>query len=624
MDIEAFIRWALDDSRTVDQRYTVELLVDQGVSCWNSKRRIYHRETLDDYIARNRERKLNPAYEPHYSEESLRKAVEYLAVVKSWSLFSERPIRDLTALGFLAALEDLSVVNHCAVEDLSPLTRLPALRKLHLGTPGYDFQVFNCRDFTPLARCAGLRDLSVGFDAHWPDFTGLDTLTRLDRLTLSGNLLALPRGIAFPSVRHGKLHCMPLVARNVAELPQFPGCEFFTLSGAERLDGIERMPALRNLELIGPFASLEPLTALKELTCLTITATDHRHIDKMPRDLSPLVRLPKLHFLQVGTHVECLLDVPRDYSPLVDAPALRELVVKHCPPVEVEVAAIRACLPPCEDLYLLPEPRPIPALRMVIGPQKLRPPYREEHREPNETGLIDIGLRSCEARWAGSFLHRVISGRIGHRDWGTTATNGTARMLDVCIQSFESVTKLPLILDATREAIARLRPDYDRAAFSISLTVPPPENTEAQKALIEKFRDEQDRAESEQRARDRAEYLERLHLMELKVQEGAEITPEEFSPSERAPDPAPPWEKESEEEDDDEEGGGSDIATKEKPAPPSMFYDADDHPLADNYRLYGVLTLDTVFFHPRDRDLAIQLMRREPDVDLPEEEPSET
>ena len=30
MDTEAFIRWALDDTRTVEDRYTVELLVENG------------------------------------------------------------------------------------------------------------------------------------------------------------------------------------------------------------------------------------------------------------------------------------------------------------------------------------------------------------------------------------------------------------------------------------------------------------------------------------------------------------------------------------------------------------------------------------------------------------------
>lgn len=621
MDTEAFIRWALDDARTVEERYTTELLVEQGVNWWWSRRKVFNRDPIDVRLARNRERKLNPAYEPHYTEDDLRKTAEVFSEMKSWSPHSDRPIRDLAVLAFLPSLEEVSLNICCHVGDVSPLARMPRLSKLRLGSPGHDFRNFLCCDFTPLARCAALRDLTLGFDAHWPDFTGIDALTQLDQLTLSGNLLALPHGISFPSVRSGKLYCQPLAARDVAALPQFPNCEFLTLSGAERLDGIERMPGLRNLELIGPFGSFEPLAALKELTCLTVTATDQRHIDIMARDVSPLVHLPKLHYLQIGTHVHCLLDVPRDYSPLVDAPALRELVVKHCPPVEVEVAAINAGLPPCDDLYLLPESRPLPALRMIIGPDNSfpGPPHREEHRGPDEAGLIDAGLRACEERWVTRFVQGHIGQRVGHQDWGRAAASGTDRRLFVTVESFECIAKVPLIIDATREAIARLRPEYDRIQFSISLKVPPPEDTEAQKELLAKFREEQDRVEFEQHERDRAEYLERLHLLELKKQEGAEITPEEFSPSERAPFPEPPWKKESEDDDDDDEGDDSDIATKEKPAPPRMFFD-DEHPLAMNYSIYGLLTLDVLWFHCRKRDLAIQIMGREPDEEYPEEE----
>jgi hypothetical protein len=41
MDAEAFIRWALDDARTLEDRYKIELLVDLGVARWYSKRKIY-------------------------------------------------------------------------------------------------------------------------------------------------------------------------------------------------------------------------------------------------------------------------------------------------------------------------------------------------------------------------------------------------------------------------------------------------------------------------------------------------------------------------------------------------------------------------------------------------------
>ena len=168
-----------------------------------------------------------------------------------------------------------------------------------------------------------------------------------------------------------------------------------------------------------------------------------------------------------------------------------------------------------------------------------------------------------------------------------------------------------------------LRHDYRWASFMIALRVPPPKPTPDQEQLLEKFQDEQDRWEHEQRCRDRAEYLERLHQLELKQQEGAEIAPEEFSPKDRDPYPEPPWEKENDDaddadggDDDDDENG--EIALREAPAPPPDIFD-DEHPLAGNYRLCGVLTLEEVWFPPHFRDLAIHLMGREPDVDFPEE-----
>ena len=503
--------------------------------------------------------------------------------------------------------------NGFEAADISPLATLPALRKLMLGFPGSEFSNSACRDFTPLARCVHLRKLILGFNFTWPDLTGLDSLPELETLELSGNLLAMPNGASFPRVREGKLYCMPLAARDVAALPQLPACEFLFLSGAERLDGIERMPHLRNLTLSGPFESFAPLTALQELTCLTVTATDHRHPKRQPRDVSPLVRLPRLHYFKIGP--DHILDLPRDYSPLVEAPALRELIVQSCPPVAVEVAALNAGLPPCDDLYLAPEPRPIPPLHMIVTPHG-RGPSREEHRAPGEAGLIDRGLRECEGRWVGRFVQNLVSERIGHTDWGTAGAAGLSRSLWVEIESFEVVEKLPEILDATREAIARLLHDY-HASFMICLRAPPPPPTPAQQQLEEQFQHEQERWDFEQRKRDHEEYLERLHRLELKKEEGAEIKPEEFSPSERAPYPPPPWERES--DDDDEEEGSGNFVVKKKPEPPPNRWD-DDHPLADNYRLLGELTLEKVWFRPHHRALAVHLMRREPDEEVPKEE----
>lgn len=616
MDTEAFIAWSLDPARTIDERYTVELLVEMGVSHWNSKRKIFDTQTFDQRMALSRERKLNPAYQPQYSEESLAKSVESLAVMKSWWARPDLPIRSLGAFRFLTALESVDIA-FAEPSDVSPLADLPSLTKLSLGYPGSPTYNTRCEDFSPLARCTALRKLTLAFNVHWPNLDGLDALTQLESFILSGNLHALPRGIIFPSVRRGGLYCIPLASRNVADLPQFPACEFLTLSGAERLDGIEKMPRLRNLTILGAFQSFTPLESLKELTCLTVTPDGDPVTERQPLDVSPLTRLPKLAYFKIGPpHV--YLDHPRDYSPLAEAPALRELVVTQCPPVQMEVAAINAGLQPWDDVLLLPEPRPLPPLRIIVSPHPPHEPRNQEELDPEDNGLIDAGLRECHGRWVQAYAQTFISNLLDNPDWGTIKANGAYRTIHATVESFGVVERLSEIVEGIRAILARLRGNY-AGDLTISLRVKPPEATPAQKELEAQFRERQDEWEMEQHFRDRAEYLEKLHQMELKKQEGAEIDPDEFSPAGTQPYPKPPWEEGDEE---DEEGGGDDeigIAIKEKIDPPPSFFD-DEHPLAEQYRAYVTVNLEELWISNHYRGIVCHLMQREPDVEIPEEE----
>ena len=109
MATEAFVDWALDDARTREQRYTVEVLVEQGIRHWNSHRKIYESEPFENSYARSRERKLNPAYEPFYNEEGLRKTAESLADLKNWWP-SGHTITNLDAVRFFPSLEWVWIV----------------------------------------------------------------------------------------------------------------------------------------------------------------------------------------------------------------------------------------------------------------------------------------------------------------------------------------------------------------------------------------------------------------------------------------------------------------------------------------------------------------------------------
>ncbi len=614
MDTEAFVRWALDGARTVEERYTTELIVEHGVSCWNSRHGIHRTETFEAMSERKRQRAYNPAYDPRYSEQAVRRAAEAWPEIKSWSEHcghDDRSIRDLQVLRFLTELEEVHL-HGCEVDDVSPLAELPRLRSLH-------FSSSTCRDLRPLARCAALRDLQLKLIRHWPDVRGIADLPEVEMLLLEGNLLVFERAI-FPKVKFANLKCEPLEARNVRDLPQLPACEFLSISGIESLEGIEAFSRLRNLTLETPTESFEPLVGLPHLSCFT--ARDHE-----PLEVTPLVRVPKLQFLCFNTWNKTRLKPvrPRDLAPLVEAVSLRELEVIGNPLLETEAAAIQAGLPSWDDLYLLPEPRPLPPWRLLAWPPQKIPRGPEVNRMPGEPELVDLGLRERELRWAERFLRRAITQKLGTSDWCEPPTDHsyhqhytphivspTYRSISVEFHSYGLLDKLPLVVEAMRESLARFRPEY-RIHLWIRLKVPKRVPTPAQMELEKKFHEEQEEAEWERGVKEREEYLERLHRYELKKQEGSKVKPEDFAPGEREPLPPAPWDTEDDEEEEDEAendaDGDSDIGVREKSEPPFSWED-DEHPLADNYNLMAQFTLTECHVFNRDKSIAEYLLHR--------------
>ena len=601
MDTEAFTAWALDPARDTEERYMALLLIERGVSFWHAHHRTGVYSSLQETVAEKRERRLNPAFDPRYTETNARRACEMFPRLTTgyFGGYGERPLRDLTALRFLDQMESVTISN-CEATDLSSLTAMPALTTL-------SFASAFCDDFRALARCKALRNLSLSIGIRWPEVAGLEALEDLDTLSLGGNLLAFPPGLAWPRVRIGTLNCTPLCARDAAALPFLPQCEFLTLSGVDRLDGIERYTRLRNLTLAGPVRSLAPLGSLTALTSIAYSSD-------RPRDISPLAKLPRLHVATFHATPDFHHPAkPRDYSPLTTAPALREIAVSGCPPVEMEIAALNAGFPPCDDLWLAETPRPLPPLRFIIAPGNKAPRYPEPGPGAE---LPDTAVQACESRWVQRYAERTLRERIGYKEWGeVTSSIGLSSSIWATVEAFDVVEKLPLIVDALRSVLAALRRDY-LGTVMISLRVRPPEQTPAQKELEQNFRDLQERADFEQRQRDQAEYLEKLHLHELSQQEGDAISPEEFAPTAPVPDPVPPWE--ADEEDEDDQGGHTGLATKTRPDPPPSWLD-DEHPLASNYRLLATLTLDELWCLPHHRDLAIYLMGRQPDLEIPED-----
>lgn len=610
MDSGAFIRWALDPRRTIEERYTVELLVEDHLPAWHAKHQTQHYSSWQEQAERNRQRALNPGYEPCYLAEDVERATEILAERNYWhhaSSFHGRLCRDLAVLRFLPQLEDLQL--DCATPDCSPVGELPRLRKLK-------FSNATGEDLRPLMRCTGLRELSLQLNTHWPDLTGFEALQQLEELHLTGNLLALPPGLNWPLVRRGTLKCEPLALRSVRELPQLPNCEFLTLKGVERLDGIEAWPRLRNLTVEGVVRDFAPLTALPELTWFS-------HFGAEPLDVTPLAQLPKLQCVHFRTQHKYAMDKmrPRDYAPLAEAPLLRELHVEGCPPVEAEVKNLNALLLPWDDALLAAPPRPMPAFQMFIASMEKHPRRPDLEGDAAAGDLADEGLRACEGRWVGRFLEKLITEKLGQADWGNARADGMARSFFVTIQSYAVVEKLPVIVAALREAMSRLRHEYE-GQFMISLIAPAVIPTPAQLELEKKLRAAEDDEDFERRHREYQEYLDRLHRYELKRQAGLEVSPNEFAPPPPPEATAPPPAPTEENWQNDDADADGEIATEiEVPEPSGSFLD-NEHPLADEYRLLGRLSLNEVWFLPHHRDLAIYLMGRPPDAEIPAEKPS--
>ncbi len=610
MDAETFVRWVLDDSRNLEELYTTELVVEQALGTWKARNGIHGIESFEQRMEKQRQRKLNPAYRPTFTEENLRRAAEMLPSQKYihwYPGYDERQIRDLTVLKFLPALESFSLSNS-EVTDLNPLTELPALKTLTFGG-------LICEDFTPLGRCGHLLDLKLDFAVHWPELSGLEKLVQLTSCTLKGNLLAFPGRLTLPNVRVGTLDCTPLAARSVRDLPQLPNCEILTIAGVERLDGIEAFPHVLNLTLNGKVREFGPLEALKEMTCFTCNAAE-------PLDVSPLTRLPKLYLASFTTKHEYGIDKakPRDFSSLVEAPQLREVQTKGCAPVETEVSALNTGLLPWNDLFLAPEPRPIPQLKVIVAPMaKINQRFSRNVKTENPKGY-DVGLRTRESEWAAKFVAREINRKIGAKDWGKVEGNAEYRSINVTVESFSVVEKVGVILETTRGALAWLRSEYN-ANIWVNLKAPKRKRTKAEKQLEEKFEREQEDAEFERRQQEEQEYLDRLHRYELKKQEGSKVKPEEFAAPAAKPLPPAPWEKE--EEEDEEGGNGNFVVKTKKPEPPPSYFDDDDHPLADNYRAMGWLSLSEVWFTNRDQGLVSYLIGRAPDEVIPEDKPAE-
>ena len=207
----------------------------------------------------------------------------------------------------------------------------------------------------------------------------------------------------------------------------------------------------------------------------------------------------------------------------------------------MEVAAINAGLQPWDDAFIETSPQPLPPLRMIIAPAKHKYPRNfDEKPDAGGAALMDRETRVREGDWVakvpaatGADRPRGLGYRAGvRREPGLQRHGGVLRGGGTAAGDHRSGAR------GHRPGAARVcGAGDDRAAGQAA------RGDAGQKQLEQQFEEERDKWEFEQIQRDREEYLDRKHQLELRRQQGEEIDPEEFSPSEQDPYPTPPWEK---------------------------------------------------------------------------------
>ena len=123
---------ALDPARTLEERFATELVVEMGVTWWHADRKNYSHESFEVQQERVRQRALNLAYQPHYTEDAVRKAAEQLhKFTCGWSTAPGTTARSAT-LPCSAFCRSLKRWTPAAVLIWMFLGDLPKLRELSL------------------------------------------------------------------------------------------------------------------------------------------------------------------------------------------------------------------------------------------------------------------------------------------------------------------------------------------------------------------------------------------------------------------------------------------------------------------------------------------------------------
>ncbi len=654
--LSPFSIWALDESRTPDERFLTWLVCEacrllefNRLSPEERQGRIYK----SPHYLYARELYLNPLLMPPFGSVDTERAAEmapYLKEFRYGGSYETRRIGDAgNVFRFFPALETLEL-GYTGLKDLSFLDDLPRLRTLlfHSGLT---------EDLAPLGRCVSLQDLKVYFGApgpplftpllYWMEAGSLGHLRELDHLTLAPNA-ALLSGLRFP-VLHSADLTNTGVQPDCGHLPDMPALHVLRLEGVQSLRGIDRFPELRFLHVVGPLRDFGDIGRLSHLECLTVQTAEG-----WPRDVSPLASLPNLLWVHFAG------PLPRNYWPLSQAPRLRAIEVDRTPwapllpSVQREVEAINAALSSWDDVFGRFPKRPLPPLRFVAvehGGDRSRMPTHSETPEPDyrkNPKLFELELNWMHRRAAEAV--RKATGDPHAVDSGGGSANHRTRAFCIQVETLEAVQRLPVVLDALRGAMAASPHDW-LCSFSIWLRLTEMQMTEQQRKWLREIEGDSRRWDDEfdaERYRMKQDHIiETQFRLRLNQDENEEVDPEDFIPPDEIRSeayrpvvvpvsPAPGGDADGEKEDnpdfqlkpfdeqeqnppgDGDDDGGGKVVTAPPPEPPESFLDDPyAHPLADSYLIFASLTLEGFFYSGHNLATVVQLLVREPDEFYP-------
>ncbi len=530
---EAFTSWALDRARTVEERFGAQLLIEHFARHGGG----YDWQRL---LATTEARKLNPAWEPGYTEAQIQATAGKLAALTDWrtDVGNDRPLRDLSVLRFLPGLCNFNLGHNAEVSDLSPLRHCPALKSVSLAAKDLE-------DFRPLADCPALESIRVFATFPWPRLEGWERLERLEALHWTGpgtgflsltELPALERlHISTGDLQHGGAASL----RDFTQLPAMPRLRELWASTFYYLDGIERYPGLISLMVRGPFRTAAPVTVLPRLAHLHLSGHEFREVKS-------LTAAPALRQLVVESQR------PHDYAPLMDAPQLCEVLSFGCDFPELELASLQAILPGWDSLYLAPEPRPLPPLQIIKpleGKNMVEPPDRSWTADDDP-----FALDYCFQRNAGLWMQRTLRAALdaegltqkagvclGYGDakrlrnaytWFSDPMPHT-RGLTVRLLGTEAIGQFRRVVQVLRNVLASTRHPW-----VINLQgKPDPDDDDYEREWIrhpdDEIREEQYRLKEQRKHR---EFLAREFRLQLLREEGGTPEPADFA----APVPPPP------------------------------------------------------------------------------------